>query len=145
MPTLHQLSVRGRKHKRRRSLVAALSGAPMRRAIVVKMAITTPRKPNSAKRRYAKIRILFNDKVVHAKVPGSGHPGIQEYSNVMVEGGSPPDTPGVNYTLIRGLLDFDKHESWGRTKKRSKYGKKRPILNKDDYEKHKKKLEKISA
>jgi small subunit ribosomal protein S12 len=132
MPTLHQLGVRGRRHKRRRSLVAALAGAPMRRAIILKMAITTPRKPNSAKRRYAKIRILFNEKVVHAKIPGTGLPGIQEYSNVMVEGGSPPDTPGVNYTLIRGLLDFDKDETCTRTKKRSKYGRKQPLSAKPD-------------
>lgn len=132
MPTLHQLAIHERKHKRRRSLVAVLAGAPMRRASVIKLTFTTPRKPNSAKRRYVKIRVLINEKVVHAKVPGIGNPGIQEYSNVMVEGGSPPDTPGVNYTLIRGLLDFDKEETFFRKKRRSKFGLKQPILPRDN-------------
>jgi small subunit ribosomal protein S12 len=106
----------------RRCKVGALSGAPHRRAVVRKIAITIPRKPNSAKRRYAKIAVIFNGKVIHAKVPGIGKPEIQEYSVVMVEGGSPKDTPGVNYTLMRGKLDFDKEEEFKRKKSRSKFG-----------------------
>jgi len=106
----------------RRCRVAALVGAPHRKAVIKKIAITTPRKPNSAKRRYAKITVIKTGKVVHAKVPGIGKPEIQEYSVVMFEGGSPKDTPGVNYTLVRGKLDFDKEEEFKRRKSRSKFG-----------------------
>jgi len=106
----------------RRCTVSALQGAPHRKAVIKKIAITTPRKPNSAKRRYAKITVIVSGKVVHAKVPGIGKPEIQEYSVVMFEGGSPKDTPGVNYTLIRGKLDFDKEEVFKRKKSRSKFG-----------------------
>lgn len=125
MPTLRQLSLHPRKQKRRRCAVAALLGAPMRKGVVVKMAITSPRKPNSAKRKYAKVRVIHSDKIVHAHIPGTGPSFIQEYSIVMVEGGSPPDVPGVNYSLIRGLYDFDGLEAHGRKKKRSKYGTKK--------------------
>jgi len=128
MPTYRQLALYGRKQKRRRSLVAALFGSPHKKAVVVKLAITTPRKPNSAKRKYAKIRIAqYMYKVVHAHIPGRGNPHIQEYSVVMVEGGSPPDTPGVNYSLIRGLYDFDHNEEFGRQQRRSKFGKRKPF------------------
>jgi len=107
----------------RRCKVAALVGAPHKKAVVKKLAVTTPRKPNSAKRRYVKISVITTGKVVHAKVPGRGKPEIQEYSVVMFEGGSPKDTPGVNYTLIRGKLDFDKEEEDPkRMKSRSKFG-----------------------
>lgn len=126
MATIRQSAIKGRKQKRRRDAVAALKGAPMRQAVVMKMAITTPRKPNSAKRKYAKIRVLISNKVVHAHIPGQGQSYIQEYSTVMVEGGSPPDVPGVNYTLIRGLYDFEHVEVFGRRKRRSKFGTKRP-------------------
>lgn len=126
MPTVNQLSLYGRKKKRRRSTVAALVGAPQRKAVVVKVAHTTPRKPNSAKRKYAKIRVLFPDKIVHAHIPGIGSHFLQQYSVVMVEGGNPPDTPGVNYSLIRGVYDFDKREVYIRRKRRSKFGAKRP-------------------
>jgi len=93
------------------------------------MAITTPRKPNSAKRKYAKIRVICSRKIVHAHIPGQGLSFIQEYSIVMVEGGSPPDVPGVNYSLIRGLYDFEHYETFGRRKRRSKFGTKRPHYN----------------
>jgi small subunit ribosomal protein S12 len=125
MPTFHQLALYGRKRKRRRCPVAALAGAPQRKAIVNKLAITTPRKPNSAKRKYAKIRVLFSNKVVHAHIPGIGPSFIQQYSVVMVEGGNPPDTPGVNYSLIRGVYDFDKKEDYVRRQRRSKFGARR--------------------
>lgn len=129
MATLRQLSFKSRIQKRRRCKVAALLGAPMRKAVVVKMAITTPRKPNSAKRKYAKIRVICSKKIVHAHIPGQGLSFIQEYSIVMVEGGSPPDVPGVNYSLIRGLYDFEHYETFGRRKRRSKFGTKRPHYN----------------
>jgi len=129
LPTLHQLSVlNGRGKKRRRSLVAALLGAPHRKGVISKIGITTPRKPNSAKRKFAKVRIIVSKKVIFAHIPGIGRPAIQEYSIVMVEGGNPPDVPGVNYTLIRGLYDFDKYEEYGRKKRRSKFGVKKPYI-----------------
>jgi len=115
--------IRNYGKRRRRCTVPALMGGPQRKATVRKVTYTTPRKPNSAKRRYAKIMVVKNNRIiVHAKVPGIGKPDIQEYSVVMFEGGSPKDTPGVNYTLIRGKLDFDKEEEYGRMKSRSKFG-----------------------
>jgi len=126
MATLRQLSFKERIQKRRRCKVAALLGAPMKRGVVIKMAITTPRKPNSAKRKYAKVRVISSKKVVHAHIPGLGPTFIQEYSIVMVEGGTPPDVPGVNYSLLRGLCDFDQPEAFGRRQRRSKFGSKRP-------------------
>ncbi|MCU0349640.1 MAG: 30S ribosomal protein S12 [Flavobacterium sp.] len=127
MPTLRQLSFYGRKSKRRRCTVAALVGAPQKKGVVVKMGITTPRKPNSAKRKYAKVRMIVAKKVIFAHVPGIGKHGLQEYSIVLVEGGNPPDVPGVNYTLIRGVYDFDKLEEYARKKRRSKFGTPRPL------------------
>jgi small subunit ribosomal protein S12 len=132
MPTYRQLSLYGRKLKRRRCTVAALIGAPHKKGVIIKMAITTPRKPNSAKRKYAKVRIIASKKVILAHIPGIGDPGIQEYSIVLVEGGSPPDVPGINYTLMRGVYDFDKYEVFGRRKRRSKFGVVRPIILKNN-------------
>jgi len=86
----------------------------------------TPKKPNSAKRKYAKVRVIASIKVVFAHPPGIGSSYIQEYSICMIEGGNPPDVPGINYTLIRGLYDFNVTEEFGRVKKRSKYGAKYP-------------------
>lgn len=128
MPTFRQLSFYGRKNKRRRCAVAALVGAPHKKGVIVKMGTTTPRKPNSAKRKYAKVRMIVAKKVIFAHVPGIGKHGLQEYSIVLVEGGSPPDVPGVNYTMMRGVYDFDKPEEYKRKKRRSKFGTKRPIV-----------------
>jgi len=127
MPTLRQLSFFGRKSKRRRCAVAALVGAPQKKGVIVKMGITTPRKPNSAKRKYAKVRMIVSKKIIFAHVPGIGKHGLQEYSIVLVEGGNPPDVPGVNYTLIRGVYDFDKLEEYARKKRRSKFGTPKPL------------------
>jgi small subunit ribosomal protein S12 len=128
MPTHRQLSLYGRERKVRRRVAAALLGGPQRKAVVVKMGITTPRKPNSAKRKYAKVRIIMSRKVIFAHPPGSGPTYIQEYSIVMVEGGNPPDVPGINYSLVRGVYDFDKSEEYGRRKRRSKFGAKQPHI-----------------
>jgi len=132
MATFLQLARKGRIHKRRRNAVAALLGGPQRKAVVMRMMTTNPRKPNSAKRKYARVRIVISDRVVNAHIPGIGPSFIQEYSVVMIEGGNPPDTPGVNYSLIRGVYDFDSSEQYGRMKRRSKFGCKRPT-----FEKHK--------
>lgn len=122
MPTFRQLGLIGRVQKRRRCVVAALKGAPMRRAVVSKTGWTTPKKPNSAKRKFVKVRVLASKKLVFAHPPGIGPVYVQEYSIVMIEGGNPPDVPGINYTLIRGLYDYSIREEYGRRKKRSKYG-----------------------
>jgi len=122
MPTFRQLALKGRIKKRRRCIVAALKGAPHRRGVVIKMGITTPKKPNSAKRKYAKVGILYTKKVIFAHPPGVGQTFIQEFSTVMVEGGNPPDVPGINYSLIRGLYDFSVPEKYGRKRRRSKFG-----------------------
>jgi len=129
MPTYRQLSLYGREQKVRRCVAAALLGGPQRKAVVVKMGITTPRKPNSAKRKYAKVRIIMSRKVIFAHPPGIGSSYIQEYSIVLVEGGNPPDVPGINYSLVRGVYDFDKTEEYGRRKRRSKFGTKQPHIS----------------
>lgn len=124
MPTRNQLLRNSRKPRFRRPKLLALEGAPQRRGVIYKLAIMTPRKPNSAKRKIAKIRLFFNNKKVFANIPGIGH-NLHEYSVVIVRGGSARDLPGVNYTLVRGLLDFSFREHFERVKSRSKYGIKR--------------------
>jgi small subunit ribosomal protein S12 len=133
MPTLVQLSTYGRTLKKRRNKVAPFKGAPQKKAIVHKISITTPRKPNSAKRKRAKVNVLYSNKIIFAHVPGIGPHGLQSYSLVLVEGGGPKDTPGVNYSLIRGVYDFEKVELFGRKKRRSKFGVKKPRLYIYDY------------
>jgi len=124
MATLRQLALKGRRQKRRRCVVAALKGAPQRKGVVMKIGTTTPKKPNSAKRKFAKVWVPFSKKTVYSHIPGMGKHFLQEYSNVLVEGGNPPDVPGINYTLVRGkkAYDFCIPEEHGRTRKRSKFG-----------------------
>jgi small subunit ribosomal protein S12 len=130
MPTILQLSRKSRLKRRRRCKVPALLGSPQKRAVIYQIAITSPRKPNSAKRRFAKVRILSNmKKKAFAKIPGIGPHYLNEHNVVLLEGGSPTDTPGVNYTLMRGFLDFDRPELYGRKRKRSKYGLKKEEEN----------------
>lgn len=121
MPTVNQLLKGSRVRRLRLPRLAALQGAPMRKGVVYKVAIMTPRKPNSAKRKIVKIRLYVNKKKVFANIPGIGH-NLRDYSVVMVRGGSANDLPGVNYTVIRGLLDFTKLETIDRKVSRSKYG-----------------------
>ena len=85
----------------------------------------TPRKPNSAKRTIAKVRLVFNDKKVFAKIPGIGEHKLQAHSLVFLRGHGPKDSPGINYHLVRGLCDFTHVELFGRRTARSKYGLKR--------------------
>lgn len=121
MPTRNQLANKTRQPRLRRSRLLALAGAPLRRGVIYKVSIMTPRKPNSAKRKIAKIRLLYNGKKIFANIPGIGH-NLHEYSVVIVRGGNARDLPGVNYTLVRGLLDFSFREQIVRVKSRSKYG-----------------------
>jgi small subunit ribosomal protein S12 len=127
LPTGVQLSKGHRINKIRRNKVAAFEGAPMKKGIVYKIAVMSPRKPNSARRTFAKVRIHSNQKRLFAKIPGIGDHYLQNHSVVMVRGHGPKDSPGINYHLIRGLYDFNRIEKYGRKKRRSKFGVKKQI------------------
>lgn len=121
-PTSGQLSKGLRTHKIRRNKVAPFEGAPHRKGIVYKVAIMSPRKPNSAKRTFAKVRVALNNKKIFAKIPGIGEHFLQAHSVVLLRGHGPKDSPGINYHLIRGLFDFHRVEMFGRRNRRSKFG-----------------------
>jgi small subunit ribosomal protein S12 len=127
LPTGNQLSLGLRISKRRRNKVAAFMGAPMRKGVVYKIATMTPRKPNSARRTFAKVRIILNQKKIFAKIPGIGDHYLQAHSVVLVRGHGPKDSPGINYHLVRGVYDFDKVETYGRKNRRSKFGVKKLV------------------
>lgn len=122
MPTIQQLIRKGRKAKRRTSKSPALTSCPQRRGVCTRVYTTTPKKPNSALRKVAKVR-LTNGYEVIAYIPGEGH-NLQEHSIVLVRGGRVKDLPGVRYHIIRGALDTAGVEK--RKQGRSKYGAKRP-------------------
>lgn len=121
-PTNGQLSRKVRIQKIRSPRSRWLGGGPHRKGIVYRIAVMSPRKPNSARRTIAKVRLLFNDKKVFAKIPGIGEHKLQAHSLVFLRGHGPKDTPGVNYHLVRGLCDFTFAEGFGRRRARSKYG-----------------------
>lgn len=122
MPTISQLIRIGREDKRQRSSAPALQGNPSRRGVCTRVYTVTPKKPNSALRKVARVR-LTNGIEVTAYIPGVGH-NLQEHSVVLVRGGRVKDLPGVRYHIIRGTLDCGGVE--GRRKSRSKYGARRP-------------------
>ncbi len=122
MPTIQQLVRKGRKQKIKKSKSPALEGCPQKRGVCVRVYTTTPKKPNSAMRKVARVR-LTNGIEVTAYIPGEGH-NLQEHSIVLVRGGRVKDLPGVRYHIVRGALDADGVE--GRRQQRSKYGTKRP-------------------
>jgi len=121
VPTIQQLIRLGRE-VRKRSKSPALQGCPQKRGVCVRVYTTTPKKPNSALRKVAKVR-LSNGIEVIAYIPGEGH-NLQEHSIVLVRGGRVKDLPGVRYHIVRGALDAQGVE--GRRQGRSKYGTKRP-------------------
>lgn len=122
MPTIQQLIRKGRTSKRSVSKSVALTRCPQRRGVCTKVYTTTPKKPNSALRKVAKVR-LTNGYEVIAYIGGEGH-NLQEHSIVLVRGGRVKDLPGVKYHIVRGVLDTAGVE--GRNQRRSKYGTKRP-------------------
>ncbi len=122
MPTYNQLIRNGRKPVRSKSKSAALMGCPQRRGVCVRVFTRTPKKPNSALRKVARVR-LSNGREVSAYIPGEGH-NLQEHSIVLVRGGRVKDLPGVKYHIVRGSLDAAGVE--GRRQSRSRYGAKRP-------------------
>ena len=118
MPTINQLVRFPRKPKRKLSKSPALKGCPVRRGVCVKVYNTTPKKPNSALRKVARVRFTDGAEFI-CYIPGEGH-NLQEHSTVLVRGGRVRDLPGVGYHIVRGALDASGVA--GRTKARSKYG-----------------------
>jgi small subunit ribosomal protein S12 len=122
LPTINQLIRYGREKVKWKSKSPALQGCPQKRGVCVRVYTTTPKKPNSALRKVAKVRLTNGIEVI-AYIPGEGH-NLQEHSIVLVRGGRVKDLPGVRYHIIRGALDTAGVE--GRKQGRSKYGAKRP-------------------
>ncbi len=122
MPTINQLVRKGRRKLRHKSKSPALEGSPYRRGVCIQVMTRTPKKPNSAMRKVAKVR-LTNGYEVIAYIPDEGH-NLQEHSIVLVRGGRVKDLPGVRYHIVRGALDSTGVE--GRKRARSKYGAKTP-------------------
>ncbi|ADC89257.1 ribosomal protein S12 [Thermocrinis albus DSM 14484] len=122
MPTFNQLVKQGREKKKKKSKAPALQGNPQKRGVCVRVYTVTPKKPNSALRKVARVR-LSNGIEVTAYIPGEGH-NLQEHSIVLVRGGRVKDLPGVRYKIIRGALDAAGVAN--RRQSRSKYGTKRP-------------------
>jgi len=122
MPTINQLVRFGREVLKMRSASPALVRCPQRRGVCIRVYTTTPKKPNSALRKVARVR-LTNSQEVTSYIPGEGH-NLQEHSVVLVRGGRVKDLPGVRYHIVRGTLDTVGVEN--RKKSRSKYGTKKP-------------------
>ena len=122
MPTIQQLVRKGREDKLAKTKTAALKGSPQRRGVCTRVYTTTPKKPNSALRKVAKVR-LTNQREVISYIPGEGH-NLQEHSVVLIRGGRVRDLPGVRYHVLRGVLDTQGVKD--RRQSRSKYGAKRP-------------------
>ncbi|UCE18492.1 MAG: 30S ribosomal protein S12 [Gemmatimonadota bacterium] len=122
MPTIHQLIRRGRKRIIKKGSTPALMGSPQRRGVCTRVYTTTPKKPNSALRKVARVRLTTGMEVT-AYIPGEGH-NLQEHSIVLIRGGRVKDLPGVRYHIIRGTLDTSGVQE--RRQGRSKYGAKKP-------------------
>ena len=122
MPTINQLVRKGRKSVEKKKKAPALQNSPQKRGVCTRVYTTTPKKPNSALRKVARVR-LTNGIEVTAYIPGEGH-NLQEHSLVLIEGGRVKDLPGVRYHIIRGTLDTAGVEN--RRTSRSRYGAKRP-------------------
>lgn len=122
MPTLQQLIRKGRKSKRKKTTAPALENCPQKRGVCTRVYTTTPKKPNSALRKVARVR-LTNGYEVTAYIPGEGH-NLQEHSIVLIRGGRVKDLPGVRYHIVRGTLDTAGVDD--RKQGRSHYGTKKP-------------------
>ena len=122
MPTVNQLVRKGRTAQKAKTKTPALAGAPQRRGVCTRVFTHTPKKPNSALRKVARVR-LTNGVEVGAYIPGEGH-NLQEHSVVLIRGGRVKDLPGVRYHILRGVLDTQGVKD--RRQRRSKYGAKRP-------------------
>lgn len=121
MPTIQQLVRKGRHDKKQKTATVALKGSPQRRGVCTRVYTTTPRKPNSALRKVARVRLTSGIEV-SAYIPGEGH-NLQEHSMVLVRGGGVKDLPGVRYQVVRGALDTQGVKD--RKQARSRYGAKK--------------------
>ena len=126
MPSINQIIGQGRQRVKQKSKAPALQGSPAKRGVCVRVYTTTPKKPNSALRKVARVR-LSNGIEVNSYIGGEGH-NLQEHSVILVRGGKVKDLPGVRYHTVRGTLDCLGVE--GRRKGRSKYGTKKPKVGK---------------
>ena len=122
MPTISQIIRKGRSAQKKKTSAPALGGSPQKRGVCTRVYTTTPKKPNSALRKVARVR-LTNGFEVTAYIPGEGH-NLQEHSIVLIEGGRVKDLPGVRYHIIRGTLDASGVDD--RRTSRSRYGTKKP-------------------
>lgn len=122
MPTINQLVRKGRRDKRVINKVPALKACPQKRGVCTRVYTTTPKKPNSALRKVARVRLTNGFEVI-SYIPGEGH-NLQEHSVILIRGGRVKDLPGVRYHIIRGALDTQGVKD--RKQGRSKYGAKRP-------------------
>ena len=122
MPTINQLIRKGREKIIKRNKVPALDACPQKRGVCIRVYTTTPKKPNSALRKVARVK-LTNGQEVSAYIPGEGH-NLQEHSVVLIRGGRVKDLPGVRYHILRGVLDTQGVEA--RKQRRSHYGTKKP-------------------
>ena len=122
MPTINQLVRKGRTNVKKRNKVPALDKSPQKRGVCTRVYTTTPKKPNSALRKVARVK-LTNGQEVSAYIPGEGH-NLQEHSVVLIRGGRVKDLPGVRYHILRGTLDTQGVST--RKQRRSLYGAKRP-------------------
>ena len=122
MPTIYQLVRKGRVRARKKSASPALKGSPQKRGVCIRVYTTTPKKPNSALRKVARVR-LTNGMEVTSYIGGEGH-NLQEHSTILIRGGRVKDLPGVRYHTVRGTLDTQGVAD--RRQGRSKYGTKRP-------------------
>ena len=122
MPTINQLIRKGRDRIIKRNKVPALDACPQKRGVCIRVYTTTPKKPNSALRKVARVK-LTNGQEVSAYIPGEGH-NLQEHSVVLIRGGRVKDLPGVRYHILRGTLDTQGVEA--RKQRRSHYGTKKP-------------------
>ena len=122
MPTINQLVRKGRQQQKKKGTAPALRSCPQKRGVCVGVYTCTPKKPNSALRKVARVR-LTNGMEVTTYIPGEGH-NLQEHSMVLIRGGRVKDLPGVRYHVVRGTLDTTGVN--GRRQRRSKYGAKRP-------------------
>lgn len=125
MISLIKLVHKGRKKKKKGGTLAALAGSPQRKGVCVKVYTTSPKKPNSAVRKVAKVKLSSGYSVI-AAIPGFGHK-LMQYSNVLIRGGRLPDVPGVRYKMIRGIYDFHNFEEFNRYQRRSKFGRPKDI------------------
>lgn len=122
MPTINQLVRKGRRRIKKKTTTPALEGCPQKRGVCVRVYTTTPKKPNSALRKVARVR-LTNGMEVTSYIPGEGH-NLQEHSVILIRGGRVKDLPGVRYHTVRGVLDTVGVQD--RKQSRSKYGTKKP-------------------